>query len=141
MTRGRVLFLDVRNDLTTVILFTADKPLGKKVVVDGGRIGAALVKAGKAFGFARIKPVCIVVALGGSREVRNASWSAVRAGVAAGNALAFAWGVPAVSVAVRGDETPADIAQMVRDAAKKSVGRSRVLPLYDGEPTITKPKA
>jgi len=140
MTRGRVLFLDVRNDRTTVTLFSSDKPLGKRVTVDGGRIGAALTKAGKSLGLLRAKPSCVVVAMGGSREVRNASWSAVRAGVAAGNALAFAWGVPSTIAEVKGDETLAEVAALVMAAAKAAKKGSRTLPAYDGEPTITTPK-
>lgn len=142
MTRGLVLYLDVRNARTSVTRFTMEKGtmVGKKVSVTGARIGAALAKASIAFRFSKTKFSCIAVATGGSRATRDVSWSGIRAGIAAANALGFAWGVPVVEVAVQGDETPAMVASLVREAAKEAKKGSHVTPLYDGEPNITTPK-
>jgi len=139
MTRGRVLYLDVRNARTSVTLF--DGTGSKKVSVAGARVGAALAKAAKTFRFVKNKVSCVAVATGGDRATRDVSWSGIRAGIAAANALGFAWGVPVVEVVVRGDERPAESAALVKEAVAVAKKGSHVTPLYDGEPNITTPKA
>lgn len=81
---------------------------------------------------------------------RNMSWSTVRAAVALANALAFAWGVPAVSViagegtegaeAVEGEEENVILSKRSIEALKEVPVDARVSATYDGEPNITRPK-
>lgn len=75
-----------------------------------------------------------------SGSARDASWSAVRAAVATANALAFAWGVPAVTLPVDGAETNSEIGRLASVALRKAGKRARARAIYDGEPNITQPK-
>ena len=90
----------------------------------------------------------------GEKGKRNMSWSTVRAAVALTNALAFAWGVPAVAVRA-GEESSAPSAPSVPPApvndisfaslAEKAIAGAesdaKVSATYDGEPNITKAKS
>lgn len=69
---------------------------------------------------------------------RNATWSSVRATVAAANALAFAWGVPAVGIEAADDDGA--LAQRAHDAIAAAARGSRVSAVYDGKPNITTPR-
>lgn len=83
----------------------------------------------------------------GERGERNMSWSTVRAAVALGNALAFAWDVPAVRIedsrqeAGEGEDgRDAALRDEATRALREAAPDARVSATYDGEPNITKPK-
>ncbi len=134
------LFLDFRNDGTTIAAIGAKRSRWSMLPA-GTATGAAVAAALRTLGLRTRKPSCIVVAAGGDREKRNVSWSTVRAGVAAANALAFAWNVGATDVPVDGDESRETLEAKVRAAcAGAKPGEGWASALYSGEPTITKAK-
>lgn len=130
-----ILYLDVRNDRVAVAAVRKDGVSWSRSL--GPKIGPALSRGLRA---AKGKVTTVVVARGTDRKIRDASWSANRAAVAAGNAIAFAWGVPVTMLDVRGDETPRALLPMIRSAATSAVRGVHVRPAYDGEPNITTPK-
>ena len=99
---------------------------------------AALAAAGRRFGLARHRPTVVVAAVF-PQGAPDVSWSTVRAAVAMANALAFAWGVPAVGTNPDGLDDEA-LLKAVRAAAKKARRGARLSARYSGEPHITKPK-
>ena len=111
--------------------FTA--PSGRSAV-------AAIAAARKRKGFGAT-PTCVVVARAAAGAAERVSWSSVRSAVSAANAIAFAFGVPAVSVALDGTESQDRIAVLVRAAARGAKRGARVSATYDGEPTITVAKS
>lgn len=123
---------------------------------DGARSRAALVRDGdarwvegptKEIGgcVARIvadvagdRPTAVVAALSG--DGLGVTWSGVRALTAAGNALAFAWGVPAVAIEKAGGVDDAELVETVRRAAEDADSGAVLVAEYDGDPSITTPK-
>lgn len=85
-------------------------------------------------------PTCVIVAQNAPGATRDVSWSAIRSAIAAGNAFAFASGVPVATVLLAGGESDARIAELARAAAKGAKKGEWTRAAYDGEPTITKPK-
>lgn len=129
-----ILYLEFRNGRQRVGLLGARSARFVSLAGDRGEF-AALAAAKRKFGLARRRPDTVVVAVfpHGSPEV---SWSTVRAAVAMGNALAFAWGVPAVGVNPEGLGDGAFVAA-VRTAAAKAKPDARLSARYSGEPNIT----
>src|SRR5512142_3344506 len=106
------LYFDFRNDAVT--LAKVGKKASRWIRLPAGTpTGAAVDAAVRKLGFRAKRPSCIALAAGGTREKRNVSWSTVRAGVAAANALAFAWNVGVTDVLVEGDESREVIEAMV----------------------------
>ena len=96
----------------------------------------ALVQAMKQFG--TIRPQGVVCGLPTKEGELKASWSTVRAAVAMVNGLAFAWGVPAASIEINGQESKSELEEKIRSI--KLVPGFWVKATYSGEPNITKPK-
>ncbi len=137
---AEALYLDFRNDKVTLAAIGA-KASRWIALPAGTPVGRAVDAAIRRLGFRSRKPACVAVAAGGPREKRNVSWSTVRAGVAAANALAFAWNVGVTDVLVDGDETRQALEAMVFAAcARMAPGEGWASALYSGEPTITKAK-
>jgi len=134
-----ILFLDLRNDKFSFAAIEAKK--AKWVRTPGAvSVGGSLAKALRSFGMPKKRPSTVAVAAGGDPVLRNVSWSTVRAGIAAANALALAWNVPVATVPVRGDEAPTQVEDLVRAAAKDAKRGTWASARYSGEPTITKAK-
>lgn len=134
-----ILLLDFTNEKLSLARVTPKD--ARWIAAPGGTsAGKAVEKALKAFGMPAKKPKAVAVAVGGEKGVRNVSWSTVRSGIAAANALAFAWRVPVVPVSVRGDESRDALASLARAAAKGAAIGPWASALYSGEPTITKAK-
>lgn len=140
-----IFYLDIRRDLVTL---AAIKPAaskaakGKWLQMKGdNKVGAALAKARRAFGWAgKKRPSAIVVAMNApdvTPETRNVSWSGIRQGVATANALAFAWDAPLAAMTVRGDESRETLEGMIRVASTRAKAGEWVRAAYDGEPNIT----
>jgi hypothetical protein len=89
-------------------------------------------------GVDRVDGVAVIIPDKGEARERGMTWSAIRAAVAAGNALAFAWNVPAVRV--RGGEDEQSLVKEAEEALEGAGPDSRVSAEYDGEPNITTPK-
>ncbi|HTM68350.1 MAG TPA: hypothetical protein VL426_03555 [Candidatus Binatia bacterium] len=134
-----ILFIDLRNDRHDFAAVDAKRTKWLTTPAASSSSGP-LAKALKAFGMPKRKPSAVAVAMGGEPGKRDVSWSAVRAGVAAANALALAWNVPAVAVAVAGDESRLALEDMVRKVAKGAASGAWVPAKYSGEPTITQAK-
>ncbi len=96
----------------------------------------SLAKAMKQFG--TIRPQRVVCGLPAKEGSLKSSWSTVRAAVAMANGLAFAWGVPAVSIEIDGQESKIELEEKIRSV--KFEPGSWVKATYSGEPNITKPK-
>ncbi len=98
-----------------------------------------LQRALAAFGLNRRRPDSIGVVQFTQRDGEpHVSWSTVRAAVAMGNTLAFAWNTPVFGVKLTGEETEAGIADKCRLAAGQAEPGRWAGALYDGEPNITR---
>lgn len=85
------------------------------------------------------RPSVIVVTQTEPGSGRKATWSVIRSGIAVGNALSFALGLPITDAKVTGVETDEELASLARRAvvqAKKGL----IVPRYSGEPNITTPR-
>ncbi|MEY4744928.1 MAG: hypothetical protein RL272_873 [Candidatus Parcubacteria bacterium] len=135
-----ILYFDFRND--KVALAAVAKKASRWIELPAGTpTGRAVDAALRRLGFRAKHPSCVTVAAGGAREKRNVSWSTVRAGVAAANALAFAWNVGVSDILIDGDETHEALEAKIRAAcAGMKPGEGWASALYSGEPTITKAK-
>ncbi len=133
------LYVDLRNG-SLRFAAVGPKTAAWSVAPGGAVVGKGLAKALATLGFRRARPSCVAVATGGEPGSRDVSWSTVRSGVAVGNTLAFAWHVPVVAVAIRGDETPAAVEEAVRRACAGAKAGEWVRAGYSGEPNITTPK-
>jgi hypothetical protein len=80
----------------------------------------------------------VVCALPSGQGSAKVSWSAVRAGVALTNALAFGLGMPVAELAYNGDESRDELAAAARTAAKKAKSGAWIKAKYSGKPNITK---
>jgi hypothetical protein len=129
-----IFYLEYRNDGQRLGLVGARSARWLSRSVRRGEL-AALAAARRQFGLARRRPQAVAAAIfpQGSPEV---SWSTVRAVVAVGNALAFAWGVPAVGVNPTGLDEDA-LAKAIRTAVKRAEPEARLSARYSGEPNIT----
>ena len=88
----------------------------------------------------RLEGVAVVLpAEGESGQAVGLTWSAIRGSVALGNALAFAWGVPAVRIS-SADQDQVLLERAVDALAGVSID-SVVSANYDGSPNITRPKS
>jgi hypothetical protein len=83
-------------------------------------------------------PTAIVAALTG--KGRATTWSGVRAMTALGNAMGFAWGIPAVAVDVPEGTDDARLLAQVRMAAAGATKDAVLVAKYDGMPNITAPR-
>ncbi len=96
-------------------------------------------------GAKRADGVAVVLPDHEAEPERNMSWSTIRAAVALGNALAFAWSVPAVRISAGarsgGGSADEDLRQAASEALAAAGPEDRVSAKYDGEPNITKPKS
>ena len=103
----------------------------------------ALAEAMEKFGLGTgsVPPVAVVLGLPEADSGLRASWSLIRSGVAMANGLAFAWGVPAASLTVRGDEGRESLAAEALAVASRAKAGEWIGAAYSGEPNITKPKA
>lgn len=139
-----IIFLDITNSRTRVGFIGARSAVWREAPSRDAAV-RVLTAAKKA----RLVPAsgakCIVVAIGkvvtAGATARDVSWSGVRAAIATANALAFAWGVPATTATVTGDESDAETATLVRIATKRAKKGGRAHATYNGEPTITKAKS
>lgn len=135
-----ILFIDITNERSRVGLIAARRAIWRSAP---GRdaLMTLLTAAKRARRIPARGATFVLAALSAPGSVRDASWSAVRGAVAAANALSFAWGVPATTALLRGDEPEDVVAAIARVAAKRAGKGSRASAVYDGEPHITKPKA
>ena len=125
-----MILLDYRNESNRVGLIDAKKSRWIEGFDRSGfpALAKALAIAGK-------KPKAIGVTVR-----QHASWSTMRAAVAAANALAFAWNVPVCEVPVSGEESDHLLAAEALGAAGMAEAGRWAYPAYGGEPTITAPK-
>jgi hypothetical protein len=133
-----VLYLDFRNESQVIGLIgeeSADwlENAGRRLEF------TALAEADRRFGLAKDRPQTVVAAVwpNGGADV---SWSTARTAVAVANALAFAWGVPAVGLEVEGLGR-VELAAAIRSAAKDAGADARLSVSYSGDPNITAPKS
>ncbi len=133
------LLLDIRNNYVTIAVIDAARD--RRTTVTGERVGFRAFARAQTTLLRGKKPSCVAIVMNASADaVRDVSWSAVRAGVATANALAFAWSVPSVAVRVRGDESRSALAELARAVVKKAKKGHWVTAAYFGEPNITTAK-
>lgn len=132
-----ILFLDFRNERQKVGLIGESKAEWRR---HEGRRGEfeLLAELAESLGLHRNPPSAVVAAVwpeGGD----GVSWSSARTVVTVANALAFAWGVPAVGLDV-GKISEDDLPEAIRKSVVGHVSGDRVHVTYSGDPNISKPK-
>ncbi|MFA6428056.1 MAG: tRNA (adenosine(37)-N6)-threonylcarbamoyltransferase complex dimerization subunit type 1 TsaB [Candidatus Buchananbacteria bacterium] len=67
------------------------------------------------------------------------SFTSVRLGIMTANALGYAFNIPVIQILIKEELTPQLLKKFIQQT-KKAKGFKLVLPLYNREPNITKPK-
>ncbi len=129
-----ILYLEFRNRRQRLALVHDD---GVQWLEHEGERGelVALKEIGEHFGGKTPTAVVTAVFPEGDKEV---SWSTIREAIAVANALAFAWGVPAIGVPYSQDE--AELLDAIRLATKNASPEAHVTAAYNGEPNVTMKK-